>query len=132
MGYYVPYTQISREVMAATIWIANNAGHAGYDKAKEIAGPDAVIKPLTLGNINSLHVDRLIWELARGIVKYVKPEDYLIFSGTAIIPATALLLWIEMYDQCNVLLWYAARKEYRLSTITKENIKNILDQHLMR
>lgn len=113
-----------------TIWIANSAGHSGYEKAKEITGPDAQIKPLTLGSINSLHVDRLMWELARGIANFVKREDYLIFSGTAIIPAAALVLWLEMHGECNVLLWYAAKKKYILHTITKDNVQNILDQHL--
>lgn len=114
-----------------TIWVANDAGHSGYDKAKEIAGEDAVVRPLTVGNVNTYQVDRLFWNLARGIVRYVKPEDYLILSGTIMIPAAALILWIMMHGKCNILQW-SAQGEYRHHILVKEHIENILESEMAR
>lgn len=118
--------------MPATIWISNDAGHVGYEKARIIAGDDAVIRPLTLGNINPLNVDRLLYHLTHGVVEYVKPDDYLIISGTAIIPASALLLWLIMHGKCNILLWHAVRKEYKLYTLTLDDVKERLQKALNR
>jgi len=114
-----------------TIWVANDAGHPGYEKAKDIVGPDAVVRPLTVGNVNTYQVDRLIWNLARGIVRYVRPDDYLILSGTILIPAAALLLWLTMHGKCNILQW-STKGEYRHYTLTKEHIENIIESEMAR
>lgn len=114
-----------------TIWIANEAGHPGYPLARKVVGEDAPIRALTVGNVNTYQVDRLIWNLARGIVRYVRPDDFLILSGTIMIPAAALLLWIEMHGKCNILQW-SNKGEYKHHIITKEHIVNIIDSELSR
>lgn len=118
--------------MPASIWLANDIGHSGYERAKRIAGEDAIISPLTIGNVNVLQLDRLTWTLAQGIAKYVKPEDFLLFSGTAIIPAMALLLWVTMHGQCKILLWNAKARDYRQYVITAEGIRELLSREMTR
>lgn len=112
----------------STVWIANEAGH-NYEKAR-VFGDD--LKPLTLGNINPLQVDRLIWHLARGIGKYVREDDYLLVSGTPIISAMALLLWMTHFKKCQILLWNASGREYELTTVEMDHVQNLIEREIFR
>lgn len=114
-------------VIVATVWIANDAGHPDYEKSKEIAGSDAVIRPLTLGDVNYLKVDRLNNNLARGIANYVKPEDFLILSGAQVVSAMAIVLWILQHGQCQCLIWHARQRRYSLAHIKKDNLERLLE-----
>jgi hypothetical protein len=113
----------------ATVWVANEGGHF-YEPAKQIAGEDAQIKPLTIDNVNTLQVDRLARHLVRGIVNYVQPEDYLIFSGSPVINALALHLWISMHGECRTLNWDAKRREYKLKTLTKDHMAYLIQRQI--
>ena len=114
--------------MNPTIWIVNAAGHA-YDKAVELI-PSGELRPLTLGDVNPLRVDRLSKNIARGIVKFVKPDDYMLISGTPILNAITLSLWLIHHDSCNVLQWNAKQRLYELSTIENNNLVRLLDEEL--
>ncbi len=115
---------------AVTVWVANEAGHP-YHKIKEKLG-EVVIKPLSLGDINPLRVDRLTWHLGRGIASFVKEDDYLLISGTPIVNALALTMWLQMFSTCKLALWDAKKREYLISTLERDNLANILQQHVER
>lgn len=110
-----------------TVWIANDAGHSDYEKSKDIAGKDATIRPLTLGDVNYLRVDRLNDSLAKGIASYVRPDDYLILSGAQVISAMAVLLWVLQHGQCQCLIWHAKQRRYSLAHIKKDNLERLLE-----
>lgn len=116
---------------AVTVWIANEAGHP-YHKIKEKLGEDVQIKPLSLGDINPLRVDRISWHLGRGIATYVKEGDYLLISGTPIVNALALVMWLQMFQTARLCLWDAKKREYLISTVERENLANILQKHVER
>jgi hypothetical protein len=118
-----------RKSEAATVWVANEAGHP-YDKIRAKLGKDVRIESLSLGDINPLRVDRLSWHLARGIARFVKDGDYLLVSGTPIVNALALTMWLQMYPTCNLALWDAKRGEYLISKVERENLANILQAHV--
>lgn len=113
----------------ATIWIANEAGHP-YQKALDLI-PDAALRPLTLDNVNPLRVDRLTSHLARGIGSYAKEEDYLLISGTPMINALCLAIWLEKFDFCRVIQWNAAQRKYELSTIERDNLQFQIERQMM-
>lgn len=123
--------QLGRK-MPVTIWIANEAGHPGYEKALEVVKEEATLKPLTIGNVNTLNFDRLTYELARGVARYVNEDDYLIFSGTAIIPAIALLLWVTQFGECKILQWKARDRTYQINKVSQEHVSNLLSKEMTR
>lgn len=110
-----------------TVWICNEAGH-DYSDAKRFGE----IKPLTLGNVNPLQLDRLNWHIAHGIAKYANPDDYLLISGTPMVNASALLIWLTAFRSAKVLQWNAKRRKYVLSTITLSQIEDIIDKEMTR
>lgn len=111
-----------------TVWIANEAGHA-YDKIREELGK-VRIERLSLGDLNPLRVDRMSWHLGRGIARFVKEDDYLLISGTPIVNALALAMWLQMYPKCNLALWDAKRGKYLISSVERDNLANILQSHV--
>lgn len=113
-----------------TIWIVNEAGHE-YDKALELI-PGAILNFLSIGSINPLAFDRMMDTFAQGVVKYVKPGDYLLISGTPPANAVVFLLWILHFDECQILLWDAKLRKYKLVTPTMEQVKNIMQRHMDR
>ena len=114
-----------------TVWVANEAGHP-YDKIREKLGADVQIKSLSLGDINPLRVDRLSWHLGNGIASFVKETDYLLISGTPVVNALALTMWLQMFPTCKLALWDAKKRQYLISTIERENLANILQHHVER
>lgn len=116
---------------AATVWIANEAGHP-YHKIREKLGDNVKIKPLSLGDINPLRVDRVSWHLGNGIGSFVKEQDYLLISGTPIVNALALTMWLLMFPTCRLALWDAKKREYIIATVDKDNLARILQQHVER
>lgn len=135
--YIQPDPQITRYCVnedqkdVVTVWVANEAGHP-YHKIKEKLGDEVQIKSLSLGDINPLRVDRLTWHLGRGIAKFVKEGDCLLISGTPIVNALALVMWLQMFTKCKLAIWDAKKREYIISTVERENLANILQSHVER
>ena len=113
------------------VWVANEAGHT-YHKIKAKLGKDVQIKSLSLGDINPLRVERLTWHLGRGIASFVREGDCLLISGTPIVNALALTMWLLMFPTCKLALWDAKKREYLISTIERDNLANILQHHVER
>lgn len=124
----VPVAQ-NESTQPVTVWIANEAGHS-YHKIHKKLGPNVRIERLSLGDINPLRLDRLSWHIGRGIARFVKEGDYLLISGTPIVNALALTMWLQMFPSCNLALWDAKRSEYRISRVERDNLANILQQHV--
>lgn len=113
-----------------TIWIVNRAGHP-YELALEVV-PGAELKSLTIGDVNPLRVDRLVWHLARGVVLFSKSEDYLLISGTPILSAISLVIWLVFHQKAKILQWDAKKRVYVLSTVTLDQIKTVVQRELER
>lgn len=113
---------------APTIWIINEAGHP-YEKALELV-PGAELKPLTLGDINPLKVDRLNWHIARGVARFAKADDYLLISGSPIINAMAVLLWVIWFGQARILQWNAKFRNYELASVNEEELEKLLNRQV--
>lgn len=111
----------------STVWIVNEAGHDYSDAARF-----GELKPLTLGNVNPLQVDRLNWHIAHGIAKYASADDYLLISGTPMVSASALLIWLTCFRSVRLLQWNAKRRKYVLTTITMDQIKDLIDKEMTR
>lgn len=114
-----------------TVWVVNDAGHEVEDGVHALL-PTAVIRALTLGDVNPLRVDRLCQHLARGIAKYAKEDDYVLLSGYQMINAMAVHLWITQFRKINILQWNAKHKRYELTRKKQEDFENLLQRELER
>lgn len=111
-----------------TVWVANEAGHP-YDKIKDKVG-DVEIKPITMGNVNPLRPDRLSWHIGRGLAKFVKEDDFLLISGSPVVNALVLAMWLLRFPTCKLALWDAKAGEYKLATVERSNMESIIQKHL--
>lgn len=118
--------QVSQD-RGPVVWVVNKAGH-DYSDAERYGE----LKALTLDDINPLAVDRLANHLARGIASFAKPEDYVLVSGTPIITGLTFAMWLMHFDQLQVLQWNAKSREYELQTITRNQVSNLLERHLLQ
>ena len=112
-----------------TCWIVNEAGH-DYSRALDIIEDGSELRPLTQGNSSPLLVDRNNWHLARGIAKFAHEDDYILISGTPMLNAQALLIWMLHFKKARILQWNAKRRKYILTTITLEQMQNLIDDAL--
>jgi hypothetical protein len=112
------------------VWVCNEAGHP-TNKVLDLL-PNAEIKPLTLGDVNPLRVDRLAYHLAQGIVNYGKPEDYLLISGYQMVNILAVHMWITYFRKVRLLQWNAKQKGYELTEKTQEEFETLLQKELER
>lgn len=111
-----------------TIWVVNDAGHS-TEKALKIV-PNGIIKPLTVGNINPLLVDRLARHLVHGIVSYGKREDYVLLCGYITVNALAVHLWMMHFGHIKILQWNAKRRHYELTEKDQEDFENMIQKEL--
>ena len=114
-----------------TVWIVNEAGH-DYDKARSIAGDDCRFSHLTEDDINPHRVDRLSKHIARGIIKYAKVTDYVLISGTPMVNALAIWIWMVHFGKCQVLQWDAKHRVYKLSTLKDDATRRMMQKVLER
>lgn len=103
-----------------TVWIVNDAGH-DYTEAERYGN----IRALTLGDINPFQVDRLWFHLCRAAPE-IKIDDYLLISGTPVVNALALLMWMLKWETCELLQWHAKERKYILSTLDLANFEVVL------
>jgi hypothetical protein len=113
-----------------TIWVINDAGHPVH-KALDLV-PNAEIKPLTLGDINPLRVDRTAHHIARGITKYGKDGDYLLLSGYLTVNVIAVSLWLLFFGNIRIIQWNAKKKHYELTDKTEDDLRSLLQREMER
>lgn len=111
--------------MPKTVWIVNEAGH-DYDRAKDIAGSDCQFSYLTEDNINPHRVDRLSKHIARGVIRFAKKDDYILISGTPMVNALAVLIWLKHFKTCSVLQWDAKGRKYTLTTLDMDHLERMM------
>ena len=107
------------------VWIVNESGH-DYSRAKSFGE----LGKLTLGDVNPLQLDRLNWHLARGVVKFTDSEDYLLISGTPVLNAMAVHLWLRHHGKCKILQWNAKNRDYELTEVNADHLLRILEDAL--
>lgn len=112
-----------------TIWLVNHSGH-DYSPALRVVPGDAELSSLSIGNVNVLNVDRLADSLSEGIVRYTRPEDYLLFSGAPVLNALSMTIWLMHHGKVRTLNWDAKRRTYKLVEVTADNLSRLQEKYL--
>jgi hypothetical protein len=76
---------------------------------------------VTMGNYPVFKTARLIEEITTALV-YSRPEDFILFSGSAVVSALVMSVWLEMHGKANVLLWDRVNSKYVLRPIDRQNL----------
>jgi len=116
--------------MKPTIWIVNESGHPYHLALNTV--PDATLRPFTIGTINPFRVDRLSSEIATGVVKYSHADDYVLLSGTPILNAIVIAIWLLHHRNCKILQWNAKKGEYALSNLSQDNLAALIEKEMTR
>lgn len=92
-----------------TVWIANRnpardyAQAAGYGPLRELSG----------GSVNVFALERVLADLHAALGE-ARPDDYLLLSGTNVINAFAVALWLRRFGRIRLLLHDYKAKRYWL------------------
>ena len=110
-----------------TVWIVNAAGH-DYSDASRFGD----LKPLSVGNISPLRVDRVMFSFSEGIGRRATEDDYLLISGSPMLNALAVVMWLRRFPECKVLQWDAKQRSYILTQLTTKHMDSIMEEALMK
>ena len=101
------------------VWLTNEGGH-DYKDAERYGR----LMPITTGSINPFNPDRLMVMVSHRL-KVADPEDFLVISGSPILNALALAMWLERFGQCNALLWSHRDKAYKHLNLSGASLKRL-------
>lgn len=104
---------------APVVWLVNEGGH-DYTQAEKFGR----LMPMTTGSVNPFNPDRLMVMIGHRL-KVAAADDFLGISGSPILNALALTMWLARFGSCNVLLWSHRDKEYKHLTIQSESVKRL-------
>lgn len=104
---------------APVVWIANEGGH-DYKDAERFGR----LMPITTGSVNPFNPDRLMVMVSHRL-RVAAKEDFLAISGSPMLNAVALAMWLRRFGVCNVLLWSHRDKEYKHLTIQADSLERL-------
>lgn len=104
---------------APVVWIANEGGH-DYKDAERFGR----LMPITTGSVNPFNPDRLMVMVSHRL-RVAAKEDFLAISGSPMLNAVALAMWLRRFGMCNVLLWSHRDKEYKHLTIQGDSLERL-------
>lgn len=101
------------------VWLANEGGH-DYKDAQRFGR----IMPMTTGSINPFNPDRLMVMISHRL-RVAAVEDYLGISGSPVLNALALAMWLRRFGMCNVLLWSHRDSQYKHLIIQADSVERM-------
>ena len=104
--------------MNQTVFITNRSPTHVYDSAYTFGS----IRYVTSGNYPIFKTARLQEEII-DVLAYSTKHDYLLFSGSGVVAALCLTVWLEMHGECRALLWDRTEDAYVLRVIERSNIR---------
>jgi len=93
------------------VWLVNEGGH-DYTSAERLGR----LMPITTGSINPFNTDRLML-LASHRLSTAIEDDFLVISGSPLLNALIVAMWLKRFGKVNALLWSHRDEEYKLVTV---------------
>lgn len=101
------------------VWLINEGGH-NYADAERFGR----LMPITTGSINPFSPDRLMVMISHRL-RVASEDDFLAISGSPLLNALALAMWLRRFGTCNVLLWSHRDVGYKHLIIKQESIDRL-------
>ena len=108
----------------SNIYVINESGH-NYDLAKEVAGADAQVIPLTSGQVDTRNTDRILQDVAPKILD-AYPNDWLLLSGPPAVVFVVAAAWLFVHGNAKLLAWDAKAKRYLPRDLNERNVRSVL------
>ena len=109
----------------SNVYVINESGH-NYSLAREVAGHDAEIIPLTSGQVDTRDTDRILFDVAR-IIREATADDWLLLSGPPAIAFVVAAVWLHLHKVAKMLAWDAKAKKYLPRSINTAQIEIVAD-----
>lgn len=93
------------------VWLVNEGGHP-YEDAKRFGR----IMPITTGSVNPFNPDRLMVNISTRL-RVADEEDFVAISGSPILNALCVAMWLRRFRRVNILQWSHRDKEYKLLVV---------------
>lgn len=98
------------------VWLINEGGH-DYKKAETFGR----LLPITTGSVNPFNPDRLMVNIS-GRLRVASIEDFLVISGSPMLNALTIAMWLHRFGKANTLQWSHRDEEYKLVTLDRDNL----------
>lgn len=102
------------------VYVTNAGGH-DFEPAKQYGS----FVPLTKGNINPTHTDRITLDMLE-VLKNSSPDDYLLLSGHPVTVLIATSIMFTLHGKIKFLVWNKHTSDYVTREISKKQIKETL------
>ena len=106
-----------------TVFISNVARDKDYTPAAKYGA----IRAITRGNFPIFKTNRLIEEIIEPLLES-NDDDYLVLSGSSIICALCVALWLQMHDNLKVLLHDRASNSYVERHLKRSELRLRIEQ----
>lgn len=105
------------ESRVPVVWLVNEGGHdySSLDKFGRVIA-------LTRGGINPFGPDRLMVVLGTRLA-HATANDYLAMSGSPLLNALAICMWLKKFGRVNLLQHNAKTGKYQLITISDKAVE---------
>lgn len=103
-----------------TVFISNLGGGKDYSSVAKFGA----MRPITSGNFPIFKTDRLMEEVITAILDS-EPDDYLVLSGSGLVTALCLSVWLIIHKKARLLLFdkrQGDKGQYVPRTVTREEI----------
>lgn len=101
------------------MWLANEGGH-DYKDAERFGR----LMPITTGSINSFNPDRLMVTIAHRL-RVAAEDDYLVISGSPILNALTVAMWLVKFRRANILQWSHRDTEYKHLILSADALERL-------
>lgn len=86
--------------MSSTVYVTNRSPEHDYSSAAKFGA----VRFVTIGNYPVFKTNRLRTEIIETLV-HSHPDDYLLVSGSAIIAAISMAVWLELHPRLKLLIY---------------------------
>ena len=104
--------------MSGTVFITNMNPDHDYTSAAKYGA----IRPITSGNYAIFKTSRLIDEAVQALLESDE-EDYLLVSGSSVVAAICMAVWLIMHKKANLLLHDRRQTQYVQRTLHRGSIQ---------
>lgn len=109
--------EIVRPTGTATVFVSNMSRDHDYSKAATFGA----VRPVTTGNYPIFKTARLQEEIVRALLAS-EETDFLLISGSSIVAALCLMIWMQMHKSVQLLLFDRRQECYVPRKLSKDDI----------
>ena len=103
--------------MSKVVYISNLNKLHDYSSAEHFG----TMTTVTAGNFPVFKTGRLIEEIVGSLIESSQ-DDYLLVSGSSIIAALSMAVWLTMHEKVNILLFDRTEDMYTVRTVERKEI----------